>query len=158
MNHKAMPEPVIWHEGEGTQRWFFGGGIVTWKLSSANNADGLVVFETTMDKGKQTLMHTHPVAESLWLMAGQLRYRIREEDIDVVAGDFVMVPAGVAHGFMVVSEHARVLSIQGSYECEPFYLGASEPLEGSAQVTDFARIAESAAKNGGIEIVGPPPF
>ena len=53
---------------------------------------------------------------------------------------------------------AKVLGIQPTCECEPFYLGASEPFEGSACVVDFARIAQSAQENGGIEIVGPPPF
>jgi hypothetical protein len=69
-----------------------------------------------------------------------------------------MVPAGVPHAFVVLSATAKVLGIQPTCECEPFYLGASEPLEGSARVVDFGRIGQSAAANGGIEIVGPPPF
>ena len=53
---------------------------------------------------------------------------------------------------------AKVLGIQPTCECEPFYRGASEPFEGSACVVDFARLALSAQQNGGITIVGPPPF
>jgi hypothetical protein len=44
---------------------------------------------------------------------------------------------------------------------EAFYRGASEPLteslEASAPV-DFDRVRASAIQNGGIEILGPPPF
>jgi hypothetical protein len=69
-----------------------------------------------------------------------------------------MVPVGVPHAFLVKSATARVLGIQPTCECESFYLGASEPFEGSACVVDFARIALSAQQSGGIEIVGPPPF
>ncbi len=69
-----------------------------------------------------------------------------------------MVPAGVPHAFIVKSPTAKVLGIQPTSECEPFYRGASEPLDGSACVVDMARIAQSAQENGGIQIVGPPPF
>ena len=48
--------------------------------------------------------------------------------------------------------------MQPSDECVSFYLGASEPLEGSARETDFARIAQSGEAHGGITIIGPPPF
>ena len=51
-----------------------------------------------------------------------------------------------------------MLTIQPSDACEAFYLGASEPLEGSARETDFDRLGQSARLNGGIEILGPPPF
>ncbi|MET3176279.1 UNVERIFIED_ORG: hypothetical protein ABIB52_004153 [Arthrobacter sp. UYCu721] len=43
---------------------------------------------------------------------------------------------------------------------QAFYFGASEPLidgEGTGLV-DFDRIRESGQLNGGIEILGPPPF
>lgn len=138
--------------------WFFGGGVFTWKLRGAESGGELSVVEIEMLGGKRTPLHTHPIAESLFVLSGHIRYRIGAEDVELRDGDYVMVPQGVPHAFLVLSEHARVLSIQPSGECEPFYLGASEPLEGSARETDFARIAESGAVNGGIEIVGPPPF
>lgn len=50
---------------------------------------------------------------------------------------------------------------EGERRCssaEEFHRGASEPLEGSAQQTDFGALADSAAVNGGITIVAPPPF
>ena len=111
-----------------------------------------------MDGGKRTPLHTHPIAESLWVLEGTLRYRIDTEDVDLASGDFVLVPAEVPHAFMVVSESARVLAIQPDCACEDFYLGASEPLEGSSRETDFGRIQQSAEANGGITILGPPPF
>jgi glyoxylate utilization-related uncharacterized protein len=114
--------------------------------------------EVEMDGGKRTPLHTHPIAESHWILEGNLRYRIDDDDIEVGVGDYVMVPQGVAHAFLVVSDRARILSIQPSHACEAFYLGANEPLAGSARETNFAKLAESAAANGGITILGPPPF
>jgi quercetin dioxygenase-like cupin family protein len=149
---------VVRHAGEGEQCWFFGGGVWTWKVAEADTDGALSIVEVAMDRGKVTPLHTHPIAESLWVLAGELVYHIDGEEIALGQDDFVLVPAGVAHAFKVVSDEARVLAIQPSTACEAFYRGASEPLEGSARETDFGRIAESGRVNGGIEIVGPPPF
>jgi quercetin dioxygenase-like cupin family protein len=116
------------------------------------------VVEVAMDAGKMTPLHTHPISESHWILQGEVRYRIDDEDVEVGVGDFVLVQAGVPHAFLVLSERARMLTIQPSCVCEPFYRGASEPLEGSAREVDFAQIAESGRVHGGIEILGPPPF
>lgn len=157
MNEQTTIAPVVRRAGEGTKRWFYGGGTWTWKLSGENGGD-LSVVEVEMDGGKRTPLHTHPIAESLWVFEGRLRYRIETDDFEVGVGDYVMVPQDVPHAFMVLSDHARILAIQPSHACEAFYLGASEPLEGSARETDFAKIAESGAANGGITILGPPPW
>jgi quercetin dioxygenase-like cupin family protein len=157
MQELTSAAPVVRRAGEGDKKWFFGGGVWTWKVSGADS-DGLCVVEVDMDGGKCTPLHTHPIAESLWVLEGTLRYRIGTEDTELGAGDFAMVPSGIPHAFLVLSERARVIAMQPSDECVSFYLGASEPLEGSARETDFARIAQSGEAHGGITIVGPPPF
>ena len=149
---------VVRHAGEGEQCWFFGGGVWTWKLGDQDSGGELSVVEVAMERDKMTPLHTHPIAESLWVLAGELVYHIDGEEITLGQDDFVLVPAGVAHAFKVVSDGARILAIQPSTACEPFYRGASEPLEGSACVTDFDRIRESGRLNGGFELLGPPPF
>lgn len=158
MIEQVTTAPVVRRAGEGEKCWFFGGGIWTWKVSGDDSNGELSIVEVEMDAGKMTPMHTHPIAESLWVLEGQLRYRIKQDDVELGMGDFVMVPAGVPHAFLVLSEHARVLSIQPSDACEAFYRGASELLEGSDRQTDFGRIAQSGELNGGITILGPPPF
>jgi quercetin dioxygenase-like cupin family protein len=153
----ATDRAIVRRAGEGKKRWFFGGGVWTWKVNGADTGGELSVVEVEMEVGKMTPVHTHPIAESLWVLEGRLRYRIDDEDVEVGVGDYVYVRAGVPHAFVVLSA-ARVISIQPSNACEAFYLGASEPLEGSARVTDFGRISESGRLNGGIEVLGPPPF
>lgn len=158
MTEQTAIKAVVRRAGEGEKRWFFGGGVWTWKLDSAETDGQLSVVEVEMESGKCTPLHTHPIAESLWVLDGDLRYHIAGDEVTLSAGDFVMVPAGVPHAFLVTSERARVLVIQPSCECEAFYLGASEPLDGSSRETDFARIASSGERHGGIAILGPPPF
>jgi hypothetical protein len=59
----------------------------------------------------------------------------------------------------VLSDVARLITIHTPGSCEAFYHGASEPVgAGDLGPVDFDRIYASAAKNGGIEILGPPPF
>src|SRR5689334_21911609 len=121
MNEKTMTAPVIRRAGEGDKRWFFGGGEWTWKLGSAE--DDISLVEVAMVGGKFTPVHTHPVSESMWVLEGQIRYRINDDEHELGTGDFVMVPAGVPHAFMVLSPTAKVLGIQPTCECEPFYRG-----------------------------------
>jgi quercetin dioxygenase-like cupin family protein len=149
---------LVRRAGEGEKMWFFGGGEWTWKVASKDSGGELSLVEIAMDGGKRTPLHTHPIAESMWVLEGDIRYHVDGENIELGTGDYVLVPAGVPHAFLVVSDHARILAIQASCDCEAFYLGASEPLEGSQRVTDFDRIGQSAAANGGITLLGPPPF
>jgi quercetin dioxygenase-like cupin family protein len=155
MTETTTLAPVIRRAGEGEKRWFFGGGVFTWKLSSAN--EDISLIEVEMVQGKLTPVHTHPVSESMWMLDGHIRYRVNQDEHEIGPGDFVMVPAGVPHAFIVTSPMAKVLSIQPTCELEPFYRGASEPFDGSTCMVDFARIAQSAKDNGGIQIVGPLP-
>jgi hypothetical protein len=79
----------------------------------------------------------------------------------VTAGGLVLAPRGVPHAFLVLSETAKVLSFQTSPDAQAFYLGASEPITADSPasgVVDFDKIKASGIANGGIEILGPPPF
>ena len=92
----------------------------------------------------------------MWVLDGQIQYRINDDEHQLSARDFVMVPAGVPHAIIVRSATAKVIGIQPTCECESFYRGASEPFEGSTCVVAFARLALSAQQNGGIAVVGGP--
>jgi len=94
MTERTTLAPVIRKAGEGEKRWFFGGGVFTWKLCSANEDIGL--WEVDMVEGKWTPIHTHPVSESMWVLDGQIQYRINDDEHELGAGDFVMVPDGCA--------------------------------------------------------------
>jgi hypothetical protein len=82
------------------------------------------------------------------------------QDHRVSAGGLAVAPRGTPHAFLVLSETARLLCLHTPGSCQPFYYGASEPISAdtSSGSVDFTRIQASAVKNGGIEILGPPPF
>ena len=156
--HTSKAGAVVRRSGEGERRWFFGGGIWTWKLSGAEAQDGLLVVEVELDGGKRTPLHTHPIVESMWVLDGSLRFRVGDDDHVLDTGDYIWVPSETPHAFLVESEHARVLVIQPGCECEAFFRGASEPMDGSTEQTDFDWLAASAVAHGGMTIVGPPTF
>src|SRR4051812_39639311 len=105
---------VVRRAGEGEQLWFLGGGVWTWKADQSVTGGELSVVEVLMEAGKRTPLHTHPIAESHWILEGEVRYRIDDEDVEVGVGDFVLVQAGVPHAFLVLSQQARMLTIQPS--------------------------------------------
>jgi len=71
-----------------------------------------------------------------------------------------LAPRGVPHAFKVESDGARVLCLHTPGTCEAFYMGASEPIGATTTSgpVDFDRIAASGQANGGITLLGPPPF
>lgn len=154
--------PIVRAAGEGERLWFYGGGVHTWKATAAETDATFLLFEDVMSRGKTTPLHTHPqVDETLYVLEGEILLHIDGHEQSLRAGGVAMAPRGVPHAFAVTSEVARILFLETPGTSEAFYRGASEPstseLEASAPV-DFARVRESAQRNGGIEILGPPPF
>jgi hypothetical protein len=95
----------------------------------------------------------------MYMLEGEILMHMDGQESRVAAGGFVFAPRGVPHAFMVLSDVARLITIHTPGSCEAFYHGASEPVgAGGFGPVDFDRIYASANKNGGIEILGPPPF
>ncbi len=158
----ALPtHPYLVRNAEDAERlWFHGGGVHTWLAKEEDTAGAFLLCEMAMDGGKMTPLHTHPADETLIVLEGELLLHLDGTEHTVTAGGVALAPAGLPHAFMVLSDQARMLCLHTPGTCEAFYLGASDPLgPGESEGTvDFARVAASAAANGGIELLGPPPF
>ena len=158
----TIPAPIIRSASDGERRWFYGGGVHTWKATSEETNGGFFLFEDRMERGKATPLHTHPDSdESMYILEGEIVMHMDGTDHRVSAGGLAVAPRGVPHAFMVVSDIVRMLCLHTPGACESFYRDASEPIIGEGAPTgpvDFDRIRESAHKNGGIELLGPPPF
>jgi quercetin dioxygenase-like cupin family protein len=154
--------PIVRVEGEGEKLWFYGGGVHTWLATSEETGGAFLLFDDLMTRGKTTPLHSHPeVDETLYMLEGEILLSVDGLEQTLGRNGVAMVPRGVPHAFLVMSERARILFLETPGSSENFYRGASEPLtpdlEESAPV-DFDRVRASAARNGGIEILGPPPF
>jgi quercetin dioxygenase-like cupin family protein len=154
--------PIVRAEGEGEKLWFYGGGVHIWLATSAETGGAFLLFDDVLTRGKTTPLHSHAeVDETLYVLEGGILVHIDGREQTLGTGGVAMFPRGVPHAFLVTSERARILCLETPGSSEAFYRGASEPLtpalEASAPV-DFDRVRASAARNGGIEILGPPPF
>jgi quercetin dioxygenase-like cupin family protein len=155
----AMATPVIRQAGEGEQRWFYGGGVHTWKVRAEESGGAFFVFEDVMTQGKMTPWHCHPDSDELaYVLEGEIEVNIDGRIERVGAGGMTMTPRGVSHAFRVISPMARMLALQTPGSAEAFYYGASEPATDVDGAVDFERIKEMAKSTGITNVLGPPPF
>jgi quercetin dioxygenase-like cupin family protein len=153
-------DPIVRSAVEGESRWFWGGGVHRWLATAAETDGSYLLFEDQLEQGKVTPLHLHPEAdESMYLLDGEILIHLDGAERRVGAGGLAMVPRGMPHAFLVTSETARMLCLITPGIGQDFFFGASEPLvAGTTREVDFDRIRQSAGTNGGIEILGPPPF
>jgi len=151
---------------DGERRWFFGGGLHIWKATAEDTGGAFLLFEDRMGGGKVTPLHLHPESdETMIVLAGEILMHLDGEEHLVGVGGIASAPRGAPHAFAVPgTEGARVLCLHTPGCCQAFYWGASEPVAPDderavdAGPVDMARVQSSAIRNGGIEILGPPPF
>jgi len=103
--------------------------------------------------------------ETMIVLAGEILMHLDGEEHTVRAGGIASAPRGIPHAFMVSgADGARLLCLHTPGCCQAFYWDASEPVpDGDSRAiaagpVDMGRVQASAQKNGGIEILGPPPF
>jgi quercetin dioxygenase-like cupin family protein len=150
---------IIRAEGEGEKRWFYGGGLHTWKATAAETGGALIVIEDELQRGKSTPLHRHPEQDEIvYVIDGEIAWLVDGEECRVGRGGVVITPRGIPHAFTVVSERARMLFVQTPGSGEAFYRGASEPAGASDGPVDFAKIGDAARRTGTTEVLAPPPF
>ena len=156
----SAPVPIIRAKGEGDRQAFLGGGLHTWKLMTEETDGAFFLFEDALSKGKTTPLHRHPESdETIYVLEGEIVVNVDGHESRVGTGDLSFVPRGVAHAFLVVSDGARLLTLKTPGIGQEFYRGASEPAtDDTSDKVDIARVQASAKSNGGIELLGPPPF
>jgi quercetin dioxygenase-like cupin family protein len=163
MTTTSTPVPIIRGIADGERRWFHGGGVHTWKATAEETNGAFLLFEDSMDRGKATPLHTHPDSdETMIVLDGEIVMHMDGTNHRITAGAVAVAPRGVPHAFLVVSATARLLCLHTPGCCQAFYWDASEPITidnpATSQTVDFAVVQASAKANGGIVILGPPPF
>jgi len=92
------PRPLD-HASLATEQWRE--GVLTRMLVSAQHgASELCVFEQFCDPGCGAPIHTHTVEEVLAVLAGQAEITVGDACQKLHAGQSVVIPAGLRHGFI----------------------------------------------------------
>ena len=166
MNPSSVRRSLVRATDDGERRWFLGGGLHIWKATEADTDGAFILFEDRMDHGKVTPLHIHPDSdETMIVLEGEILMHLDGEEHTVSAGGIASARRGVPHAFKVSGlDGARLLCLHTPGCCQAFYWGASDPVghderrEVADGPVDMARVQASAKENGGIEILGPPPF
>ncbi|GAA0733750.1 quercetin 2,3-dioxygenase [Dactylosporangium roseum] len=148
-------------DGDGEALWFLG-SLVTVKAAAAQTGGRLTVVEFVNPPGFAPPVHRHvDEDEMFYVLSGSARYRCGDDTFEAGPGDFVLLPSGVPHTFLVgAGEPLRTLQLTTPAGFEHFAAEAGTPaperrLPDPGPV-DPAALAEIAARHA-IELLGPPP-
>jgi quercetin dioxygenase-like cupin family protein len=152
---------IVRGRGEGEKRWFYGGGLHTWKATADETNGALLFFEDHMQHGKMTPVHIHPDADELfYVLEGEIIVHVDGgAQHRIPQGGFAVALRGVPHAFMAVSE-TKLLCMHTPGKAQAFFHHASEPAthDGIDGPVDFGRVQAAADEHGGVKLLGPPPF
>ena len=99
--------PVLTHGDAGESLWF-GGGLLTFKVTSAQSGGAFLMFEHSAARGKPTPLHIHPDHdETCYVLEGELLMHLDGVEHTAGPGATVCIPRGVPHAMLVTSEVER---------------------------------------------------
>ena len=154
--------PVVTESEAGESLWF-GGGLVTFKVTSEQSGGVLCLFEHAASRGKTTPLHLHPDHdETVYVLEGELLLHIDGVEHTAGPGAVVWVPRGTPHALLVTSELARsvwIVTPGGTMEAFFRQAGDAAPSRTLPPADiDIARIVAAGQGTGAMKTLGPPPF
>ena len=73
--------------------------VIAHELVGSEHGAGVCLIFVEAPPGKVVALHSHPYEELLIVQEGRGVFTIGDEEIEAGAGEIVIVPAGVVHGF-----------------------------------------------------------
>jgi quercetin dioxygenase-like cupin family protein len=153
---------VVAEEGAGENLWF-GGGLVTFKVTNEQSGGRFIVIEHRASRGKMTPLHLHAGHdETCYIIEGELLLHIDGVEHAAAAGAVASIPRGTPHAFLVTSETARsVWVVTPGGAMEAFYREAGDAAESGVLPPpdiDIERLLAAGKRTGAMKVLGPPPF
>lgn len=154
--------PIITTQEAGENFWF-GGGLVTFKVTSEQSGGVLCLIAHAASRGKTTPLHLHADHdETVYVLEGELLLHIDGVERTAGPGAVVWIPRGTPHALLVTSELARsmvVVTPGGAMEAFFRQAGdvASSRMLPPAEI-DIARLRAVGEGTGAMKTLGPPPF
>ncbi len=149
--------------GEG-QHFEFLNHLATVKLQG-KESQSMSVVEFNAPRGFGPPEHRHLHEDELFFVSdGEIRFFTGGEQIDVGAGGFAHLPAGIPHTFQVLSETARFINVTASRDGAPRFDEMVSSLGVQTESTEMpepgyidpAEVAAVCAAHD-IHVLGPPP-
>jgi len=158
---RPTTRPYVLGSDEGQALWFLG-NLVTIKTAGAQTRGRLTVAEFLNPPGFAPPVHRHREEDEMfYVLSGTARFLCDGQELTAGPGDFVLLPVGVPHAFVVGSaEPLRCLQITTPSGFEDFAADAGTPARErrlpDPGPLDPAALGHAAARHH-IEILGPPP-
>jgi mannose-6-phosphate isomerase-like protein (cupin superfamily) len=158
---RATVSPYLLRAEEGESLWF-SGNLVTLKATGAQTRGRLTVAEFLNPAGFAPPLHRHLLEDEMFhILSGTAEFRCGGQALVAGPGDFVFLPVGLPHTFLVgLDEPLHLLQITTPSGFEDFAATAGEPAS-QRRLPDPGPIDPvamgHAAEQHGIEILGPPP-
>ena len=154
--------PVLTEREAGESLWF-GGGLLTFKVTSAQSGGALLLFEHIAGRGKRTPLHLHPEHdETGYVLEGNLLLLLDGVEHTAGPGDVVCIPRGVPHAFLVTSDVAHTLwVVTPGGAMEAFFRQGGDVAPSRTlppPEIDIARLVAAGESTGAMQVLGPPPF
>src|SRR5438132_1597423 len=116
----------VLHPDEGEAHDFLAGGELVIKATGEQTGGKFAAVEFWGPRGFGSPIHVHSNDDEFFVvLEGEVRFRLGDEEVDVGQRSFVYGPRGVAHGFTMNSDTARVLLLFGPAGVEEFFREAS---------------------------------
>lgn len=137
------------------------GGLMEIKARAEDTGGALGVLEGRFPyEGYGPPLHVHSREdEAVYVLEGQIRFRVGDEEFVAGPGTWVWQPRGVPQAFRVKSESARALVVFTPGGLERMFEDGGVPAEDSAepppQPQPDPEAASAVAKRFGFEVVGP---
>ena len=147
-----MAKAVFRGRGEGSPLENPVGGHVVFKVRGDESGGGVTVFETVVAPGDGPPLHV-PAGEeeTLYVLEGEIRFRLGDELHTGTPGSIAFVPRGVPHTFQNVGDTTARMLIHFTPSGMERFFEAFAAIEAPGP-EDFARVATPA----GMTVVGPP--
>lgn len=139
-----------------------GAGRYRGKVAAQQTEGRLFQMHSAEPRGAAPPVHTHQGDETLYVIDGDVSVFLGDERIEAGAGDFVLVPKGAEHTWLVRSEHAELLVTLAPAGLEGFFTEFGTPVaRGQPRPGPMELDPEKTARRAGaygLEFVGPPPI
>lgn len=148
--------------GDGLADVWWKTGRMTVKASGRETGGSFAQIEVNDPLGAATPWHVHNSdVETFYIVEGEITVLVGDERIDLAAGEYAIVPAGVAHAYIVRSATARMLVTISPAGLDELFAELGEPVTGRQAPTDgvLPPLGELAPRFSarGCDILGPPP-
>lgn len=150
-------------DSTGGEDLWFGGGLVTFKVTSEQSGGAFVLLHDTMPRGKTTPLHLHPsFDETVYVLEGELLVHVDGVEHTVGTGATASIPRGVPHALLVTSEEARILAFvtPGDVFERFFREGGDVPTgrDATPPPLDIEKVRAAGERTGAMQVLGAPPF